>query len=205
MPPGAYNRVADNWRPLFAIAHVAGGDWPRRALEAFNHLTNRRAETDACHSLSASGAAGEASVKKNKVGQGDVARSSLSQSAICTLQSAIDTGEVASSLSQSAICHPPSAMERYRFPVELLSDIRQIFGQAGATRLSCKQLLTALQELERTKSQASGLKPPMTSRSLGHHLHRFGISSRCLRIDGQSVKGYELADFSDAFTRFLKL
>ncbi len=181
MPPGAYNRVADNWRPLFAIAHVAGGDWPRRALEAFNHLSNRRAD-----------------------GQGEVA-SSRSQSAICTLQSAIDTGEVASSLSQSAICHPPSAMERYRFPVELLSDIRQIFGQAGATRLSCKQLLTALQELERTKSQASGLKPPMTSRSLGHHLHRFGISSRCLRIDGQSVKGYELADFSDAFTRFLKL
>ena len=45
---------------------------------------------------------------------------------------------------------------------------------------------------------------PMTSRSLGHHLHRFGISSRCLRIDRQSVKGYELADFSNAFTRFLQ-
>ncbi len=42
MPPGAYNRLADNWRPLFAIAQAAGGDWPRRALEAFNHLTNPR-------------------------------------------------------------------------------------------------------------------------------------------------------------------
>jgi hypothetical protein len=39
MPPSAYNRLADNWRPLFAIAQTAGGDWPRRALEAFNHLT----------------------------------------------------------------------------------------------------------------------------------------------------------------------
>ena len=41
MPPSAYNRVADNWRPLFAIAHIAGGDWPALALEAYNHLANR--------------------------------------------------------------------------------------------------------------------------------------------------------------------
>src|SRR5260221_12392097 len=38
MPPSAYNRLADNWRPLFAIAQAAGGDWPRRTLEAFNQL-----------------------------------------------------------------------------------------------------------------------------------------------------------------------
>jgi hypothetical protein len=28
---GLYNRVADNWRPLFAIADAAGGDWPQKA------------------------------------------------------------------------------------------------------------------------------------------------------------------------------
>ena len=27
MPPGAYNRTGDNWRPLFAIAQRAGGGW----------------------------------------------------------------------------------------------------------------------------------------------------------------------------------
>src|SRR5205807_8496968 len=27
MPDAAFNRVADNWRPLFAIAELAGGDW----------------------------------------------------------------------------------------------------------------------------------------------------------------------------------
>ena len=43
MPASAYNRVADNWRPLFAIAQVAGGDWPRLALEAFNSLTAQNA------------------------------------------------------------------------------------------------------------------------------------------------------------------
>jgi putative DNA primase/helicase len=39
LPEGAYNRLADNWRPLFAIAEVAGGDWGRRAAEAFALLT----------------------------------------------------------------------------------------------------------------------------------------------------------------------
>ena len=35
MPPGLYNRNADNWRPLFQIADVAAGsDWPQRARAA---------------------------------------------------------------------------------------------------------------------------------------------------------------------------
>jgi putative DNA primase/helicase len=28
MPPELFNREADNWRPLLAIADVIGGDWP---------------------------------------------------------------------------------------------------------------------------------------------------------------------------------
>src|SRR5207247_351802 len=40
LPATAFNRLADNWRPLLAIAEVAGGDWPRLALESFNHLTS---------------------------------------------------------------------------------------------------------------------------------------------------------------------
>jgi hypothetical protein len=39
LPETAYNRVADNWRPLFAIAEVAGGDWPERASACFAALT----------------------------------------------------------------------------------------------------------------------------------------------------------------------
>jgi hypothetical protein len=34
MPAGFYNRTADNWEPLFAIADVAGGEWPDRARAA---------------------------------------------------------------------------------------------------------------------------------------------------------------------------
>jgi len=40
LPQTAFNRVADNWRPLFAVAEVAGGDWPERAHNAFNKLTS---------------------------------------------------------------------------------------------------------------------------------------------------------------------
>ena len=34
MPESVFNRAADNWRPLLAIADAAGGDWPERARNA---------------------------------------------------------------------------------------------------------------------------------------------------------------------------
>jgi hypothetical protein len=40
LPETAFNRLADNWRPLFAIAQVMGADWPKRASEAFAKLTS---------------------------------------------------------------------------------------------------------------------------------------------------------------------
>jgi putative DNA primase/helicase len=41
LPDSAFNRLADNWRPLFAIAEIAGGDWQQRAATAFAILTSR--------------------------------------------------------------------------------------------------------------------------------------------------------------------
>ncbi len=34
MPNGLFNRRGDNWRPLIAIAELAGGDWPERVRRA---------------------------------------------------------------------------------------------------------------------------------------------------------------------------
>jgi putative DNA primase/helicase len=34
MPDGIFNREADNWRPLLAVADAAGGGWPKRARDA---------------------------------------------------------------------------------------------------------------------------------------------------------------------------
>jgi putative DNA primase/helicase len=41
LPSTAFNRLADNWRPLFAIAQIAGGDWPARAAASFNALATK--------------------------------------------------------------------------------------------------------------------------------------------------------------------
>jgi len=39
LPEAASNRVADNWRPLFALAEAAGGKWVSRCAKAFELLT----------------------------------------------------------------------------------------------------------------------------------------------------------------------
>jgi hypothetical protein len=44
VPEGFANRLADNWRPLLAIADLAGGEWPRKARTAATMLS--RARTD---------------------------------------------------------------------------------------------------------------------------------------------------------------
>jgi hypothetical protein len=40
LPPAAHNRVADNWRPLFVLAQIAGGDWLERIGRAFAQLVS---------------------------------------------------------------------------------------------------------------------------------------------------------------------
>jgi hypothetical protein len=44
MPAGFVNRVADNWRPLLAVADVVGGEWPERARQAASKLTSDGAD-----------------------------------------------------------------------------------------------------------------------------------------------------------------
>ena len=44
--PGLYNRRADTWRPLFAIAEVAGGSWPQRVRAANKALENKTDENE---------------------------------------------------------------------------------------------------------------------------------------------------------------
>ena len=45
LPEGAWNRLADNWRPLFTIAECLGADWPQRCTDAFAKLANRNFDT----------------------------------------------------------------------------------------------------------------------------------------------------------------
>ncbi len=46
VPPELHDRAADNWRPLLAIAELAGGDWRARAEKAAIKLTLRDGEQE---------------------------------------------------------------------------------------------------------------------------------------------------------------
>ena len=41
LPESLYGRAADNWRPLVAIADLAGGDWPERARRVAEQMGGR--------------------------------------------------------------------------------------------------------------------------------------------------------------------
>jgi hypothetical protein len=64
--------------------------------------------------------------------------------------------------------------------------------------------VSGLQALAQPGAQSKTFKPRLTPRSLGNELQGFGIRAHTLRIGPQCVKGYELADFDEAFVRFLK-
>ena len=137
MPPGAFNRLADNWRPLFAIAQIAGGDWPQRAAEAFALLTPKpHADPD--------------------------------------------------------------------LDLTLLADIRSIFAASGAQRLFSTTLVHSLAALpSRTGSTNSGNHSPLNQTSLACRLRAFNVVSHNVRIGDIQAKGYDLADFAEAFALFL--
>ena len=143
LPPTAFNRLADNWRPLFAIAQIAGAPWPELALSSFNHLVNPP----------------------------------LPLSLALAPPSPVGTLSTAS---------PNSALSTQNS--ELLADIRQIFAQSGASRLSSAQLVQALCALP-------GRNYHQRPQKLTRHIACSGIRSRNLRMSGRVIKGYESTDF----------
>ncbi len=136
LPEGVFNRMADNWRPLFAIAEAAGGDWLKRCAEALGKLIIKSDETETRR-------------------------------------------------------------------VQLLADIRQGLKETGVERIFSRDLIEYLEALtERPWGEVNRGKP-INERWLARNLAAFGIHSKTLRIGAEQKKGYELADFGDAFARYL--
>jgi putative DNA primase/helicase len=137
MPAGVFNRAADNWRPLLAIADAAGGEWPGRARRSVQCL--------------GAGASGD---------------------------------------DQSV-------------RVLLLSDVRVIFAERGLDRLPSADLVWALNSVEGRPwaewNRSKGLTPNGLARQLAH----FGIAPSTIRTSTGTPKGYQLAQFDDAFARYL--
>ena len=138
MPGGIFNRKADNWRPLLAIADIAGGDWPARARMA------------------------------------------------------------AVALSGSDVTDAES------FKVQLLADTHNIFEDIFEDRLSTKDLLSRLQELEDRPWSDFRRGKPISARHLGDMLRSFKILPTTIRFsDNKVAKGYKKSSFENAFARYL--
>jgi hypothetical protein len=137
MPGGVFNRMADNWRPLLAIADAAGGEWPARARRAVQR-----------------------------------------------------TGASASGDDQSA-------------RVLVLTDIRAIFAERGMDRLSSAELVMALIAIEGRPWAEWKAGKPITANGLARLLAPFRIAPATIRIAAGTPKGYQLAQFEDAFARYL--
>jgi len=88
--------------------------------------------------------------------------------------------------------------------VELLRDIKAVFDERGASRLASKELLRALTDDEETPWCAWNHGKPLAVRQLAARLSEFGIGPKTARLPGgERLKGYLLADFRDAFRRYL--
>jgi len=137
LPANAFNRLADNWRPLFAVAEIAGGEWPQRAADAFTKLTSQD-DADA-------------------QGMG----------------------------------------------VMLLADIKRAFADGSGEKMFSKTLIETLCGMSDRPWPEAHKGKPISETWLARRLRDFGISSRTVRIGEQRLKGYELADFQEAFARYL--
>jgi hypothetical protein len=88
--------------------------------------------------------------------------------------------------------------------IELLRDIKDVFECRAVMKLSSAELIRQLTVVSEGPWATYNRGRPMMPRQLSGLLAEFGIRSRNIRFDGSTqLKGYDLADFSDAFDRYL--
>jgi putative DNA primase/helicase len=86
---------------------------------------------------------------------------------------------------------------------ELLADIQEIFDSKGVSNITMKELLEALLKDEEKSWTTYNRGRPMTIRQMSKWLRGYGIEPKPLRRRYDVDKGYDRAQFNDAFTRYL--
>ena len=102
-----------------------------------------------------------------------------------------------------AIAMRDQVPEQVNNGVLLLGDIRQAFDETGQTRLKSSDLLGRLNAEDIRPWQTINRGNPLTARQLAETLSRYRIAPHDIRFGERTFKGYELADFEDAFLRYL--
>jgi hypothetical protein len=137
MPAGIYNREADNWRPLLALAEAAGGQWPERARQA---------------------------LEQSHAGAEDDSRLAL-----------------------------------------LLGDIKAIFAEKNTDKIGSAKLAEELHAIEGRPWAEYGKKnrKPISQNQVANLLKPVGVAPVVLREGKKTARGYQLAQFAEAFDRYL--
>ncbi|WP_238412487.1 DUF3631 domain-containing protein [Saccharothrix deserti] len=89
--------------------------------------------------------------------------------------------------------------------VRLLSDLRTLFGDRHADRLSTVEILLALHELDESP-WADFHGKPLNARALSAELRAYGVSAKAFKHNGGTVKGYVVNGengLADAWSRYL--
>lgn len=86
---------------------------------------------------------------------------------------------------------------------ELLGDIRAVFDRLKVERIHSADLLFELCSDEESAWATYNRGKPVALRQLAKRLNEFGIAPKQLKIKFENRNGYELAQFADAFTRYL--
>jgi putative DNA primase/helicase len=85
----------------------------------------------------------------------------------------------------------------------LLGDIRELFEQRGVSHLSSQDIVQHLVSLENRKWAELNNGKQLSKNRLAALLKQFGVTPRGVRVGDRTPKGYHLADFTDAFSRYL--
>jgi hypothetical protein len=92
-------------------------------------------------------------------------------------------------------------VENKSLGIRLLADLKVVFGDR--LQMTTKDLLIGLQAIDEAPWKTINKGQPIDDRKLSNTLRQYGIKSENLVIGDHRPKGYKLADFEDAWLRYL--
>jgi len=86
---------------------------------------------------------------------------------------------------------------------ELLADIQKVFEEKEIDKIGTKDLIDALISDEEKSWATYNRGKPISPRQVSNRLEGYGIKSKTVRTGNVTVKGFEISQFEDAFSRYL--
>lgn len=85
--------------------------------------------------------------------------------------------------------------------IRLLADVRDVFRDLD--HVSSESLVQKLNAIEDAPWGEIAYGKPLNARGLSQRLRQFGVTSKQIRLGGETRKGYRREDLADAWTRYL--